>query len=340
MRVAGLPSADWEFSEVVDSELVGCCYWEYARESDFIRQTLHRYREWFHSGAKRNKASGRLFASTERIQSIGDISDVIVRGCCFPSEMVWQSLDAEAKNYRHPQAPPITGKFPAAWQDLSSEERACRAQMANYGKRLTPPALERGDYHEAEEIAEYCRGRANEVFAEYRRVQTMHPGKSEVQLIEEGKLKPWPGIMPSLFWESGREVTVLRIAWSDYTNDALVQHFRRWVKTSRPRNLPVPSRRGRKPGDWRARLTRLGAMRLLGRFTPSQILAANTETARAILESKQFSRRKWLDTTKWHDARREARAFLYPMFPFLPKGEIPRSWVRKSTPVNGATVSG
>jgi hypothetical protein len=327
---AALPLEDWDFSEVPDSELIGCCYWEYARESNFIQRTLHRYREWFLSGAKRNKASEQLFAAMDRIQSIGDISDVIIRGCSFPAEMVWQSFDAEAENYRHPEADPITGSFPATWQRLSPAERACRARMANYGKRLIPPPIDRGDYHEAEDIGKYCRARANEVFAEYHRFQETHPGRSEVQLIAEGKLKPWPGIVPSLFWESGREVTVLRISWSDYTNEELIQHFRRWVKAHRPSNLPVPSRQGRKPGDWRARLIRLGAMRLLGRFKPSEILDLRRQTAHAILEAKQFSRRKWLDTTKWHDARREAGETFGRMFPFLPLGERPRSWVRQT----------
>ncbi len=32
---------DWDFDGVADSELVACCYWEYARESLGIRE-LHR----------------------------------------------------------------------------------------------------------------------------------------------------------------------------------------------------------------------------------------------------------------------------------------------------------
>lgn len=33
-----LESADWNFDAVPDPELVACCYWEYARESAFIRE--------------------------------------------------------------------------------------------------------------------------------------------------------------------------------------------------------------------------------------------------------------------------------------------------------------
>jgi hypothetical protein len=330
---------DWDFSEVPNSELIGCCYWEYARESDFIRRALHRYREWYLSGAERTKDSDQLFAEMDRIQSIGDISEVIIRGCSFPQALTRQSTDPVAPNYRHPNAPYFTGSFPTPWQALCQGERASRSLTANYGKRVISPPIERGHYYEAEEIGKYCRAKAKGIFAEYHRIQQENPGKSEVQLIEDGKLKPWQEIAPSLYWESGREVTVLRINWSDYTNDSLVQHFRRWVKTHRPPQVPVPSRQGRKPGDWRAHLTRLGVMRLLGAFKPSDIFNWSSEIGRLVRESKQFCRRKWLDSTKWHDARREAREVFHVIFPFLPKDEIPRSWVRRH-PANSTSFRG
>ena len=35
---------DWNFDKISDNELVACCYWEYARESKFIRNTLSEMR--------------------------------------------------------------------------------------------------------------------------------------------------------------------------------------------------------------------------------------------------------------------------------------------------------
>jgi hypothetical protein len=325
-----LKREDWDFTEVPDGELAGCCYWEYARESAFIRDTLQRYREWWAEGAKLDKASDELFARTDRIQSIGEISNVIVSGCSFPAEMKWQTNDPDAANYHHPDADPITGSFRTPWQSLSNAERTCRARMATYCKQLIPSAIERGHYCEAEDIAKYCRNRANEIVAEYRRVQQKYPSRSEIQLIEEGKLKPSPGIPPSLFWESGREVTVLRIAWANYTNDELVQAFRQWVRKHRPRKVPVPSNQGHKPGDVRAHLTRLAAMRLLSRFKLFEILNPRRDARFIIWETKQFAGRKWHDATKWHDARREAGQFFRRLFPFLPPEEKPLSWERRS----------
>lgn len=144
MRPSSLSRLDWDFTAVPDDELFGCCLWEYARESNFIRRTLHSYREWFLSGGQRSEESERLFAATDRIQSIGDISEVIIRGCSFASNVAWQSKDESAPNFRHPDADPITGSFPAAWQNLSLEERKCRARMAKCGKRLVAPPIERG----------------------------------------------------------------------------------------------------------------------------------------------------------------------------------------------------
>jgi hypothetical protein len=329
--VASLRREDWDFSEVPNEELIACSYWEYARESTFIRETLRDYRDHFQRGFGSDpENSDAIFLRMDRIQSIGDVSEVIIRGCSFPAGTVWQSVQPNAKNYQHPDADPVTGSFPAPWQTLSAAERACRSRTVNYGKRLVSAPFERAHWSEARDIANCCRNKADEIFAAHRRVLEENPGKSEVQLIQDGKLQPWPGIIPSLFWESGREVTVVRINWADYTNDDLVQHFRRWVKASRPKELPVPSRQGRKPGDWRARLTRLAVMRLLAQLTPSEIIADRGKLSSEVRESKQFQRRKWHDSTKWHDARREAAQIFSRMFPFLPPNERPRSWARQA----------
>jgi hypothetical protein len=324
-----LEREDWDFSDVPDGELVGCCYWEYARESAFIRETLHRYREWFAEGGKRDKASDELFARTDRIQSAGRAGEMLLRGCTLKAGIVWQSTDPKREDYRHPEAPPITGSFPDPWQTLSSAERAYRARLANYGTGIVAVPIERGHGHEAEDIAKFYRSKWNEILSVFYEVQRQNPEKSERQLCDEGKLPPFEEISPSLFWESGREVTVLRIAWANYTNDELARAFRRWVKAHRPKQIPVPSDQGRKPGDVRAQLTRLAVMRLLSRFKPSDIFKLRDDGRFEIWETKQFAGRKWFDGTKWHDARREAGQFFRRLFPFLPMAEKPLSWDRQ-----------
>jgi hypothetical protein len=71
---------DWNFDGVPDGELVACCYWEYARESAFIRDTLRQYREWFLVGGKWGKHTGKLSANLEKIQCFGQPAGVFTRG--------------------------------------------------------------------------------------------------------------------------------------------------------------------------------------------------------------------------------------------------------------------
>ena len=88
--MALLERNDWDFSGVPDFELIACCHWEYARESTFIRETLRLYRDHFHRGFHRDaKASDAIFARMDRIQSIGDLSEVIIGGCSFPPGLLW-----------------------------------------------------------------------------------------------------------------------------------------------------------------------------------------------------------------------------------------------------------
>lgn len=323
--MASLEREDWDFSGVPNDELVGCCYWEYARESAFIRDTLQRYREWWAQGGKLDKTSDELFARTDRIQSGGSGTAMLLRGCAFPAGIVWQSSDPDAENHRHPDADPITGSFPAPWQNLSRPECACRSKMADCDMQPVPVPFERAHWSEARDIGKHCKAEADEIFATYRQAQRENPGKSEVQLLEEGKLPPCSQTTPSLFWESGRETTVVRINWADYTNEQLIQYFRRWIKASRPKRLPAPSRRGRKPGNVRAVLTRLAVMRLLSRFKLSHILNPRRDARSIIWESKQFAGRKWHDAAKWYDARREAEQVFRRLFPFLPPTDKPLS---------------
>ena len=53
---------DWNFDNVPENELVACCYWEYARESAFIRDTLREYRDWILAGGKWDENTARLIA--------------------------------------------------------------------------------------------------------------------------------------------------------------------------------------------------------------------------------------------------------------------------------------
>jgi hypothetical protein len=312
-----LPELDWNFDNVPGGELVACCYWEYARESAFIRNVRQQCLQNWKAGGWWDQ---QLHADLQKVQSIGYPSDVILRGVFFAPD--------DQHRIDKPDAAPVTNCFPQPWQSLTANERAFRARIRS--DRTTIPLLpfERAHWTEAREIAKWAESRAKQIFSAFDEVRKANPEASEVTLIEQGKLQPFPGIHPSLFWESGKEFTVVAIDWGSFTNDEIVNYFRRWVKVNRPSQYPVPSRRGHKPGDWRAQLTRLAVMRLMSRFTPLDIIDPRWDRCPAVLKTKTFSGRKWEDDTKWHDARREAGRVFRQLFPFLPKAELPLSWKR------------
>ncbi len=88
---------------------------------------------------------------------------------------------------------------------------------------------------------------------------------------EEGKLTPhaakescaFPPSQPALRSAGGKELTVVAIQWASFTDDQIVNYFRKWVKHNRPEQIPAPNEQGKKLNDWRVALHRVGVMRAL-----------------------------------------------------------------------------
>ncbi len=328
MKTEPLLRNEWDFDTVPDNELVACCYWEYARESAFIRDLRKRSLEcWKPLYAKCGGLSlpeeQRLHQDLQKAQSIGYASEVFLRGISCPPDGVF------------PDAPPLkpgrvyqtTGSFPKPWQSLTVAERRYRSQIGTDVERIPLVPFKRGISLDAQDIRDWTKTQGAKAEAEREKVRRENPKLNEETLLRLHKFK-YPEIKPSLYWAGGREVTVVAIDWGSFTNDEIVNYFRRWVKVNRPDQFPVPSKKGHKPKDWRANLTRLAVMRLLSRFPALQIVKGDAFSA--IWETKQFSGRKWGDFTKWRDARREAGKLFRRLFPFLPADEKPLSWERQS----------
>ncbi|MCW5553179.1 MAG: hypothetical protein KIS67_13595 [Verrucomicrobiae bacterium] len=296
---------EWNFDAVPGAELVACCYWEYARESAFIRDVRRQGLQNWRAGGKWDLA---LSTDIQKLQSIGYRAEVFLRGFFFEPDIIHQSTDANAPHYRHPDAPPITGSFPKPWQALCPEERAYRAGCCRKNSASEPTPFRLAHWGWAKDLAQHVESQARRMRAELPPDQGLGP------------------IRPALCF-SNAETLLVDIDWAQFTNDQIAQAFRRHLKAIRPPHLPEPDGRGHKPGDWRAQLTRLAVMRLLSRFTTLELVAKNAFPA--IWQTKQFAGRKWGDITKWHDARRDARRLFHRLFPFLPATEKPLSWVRR-----------
>jgi hypothetical protein len=68
---------DWDFDKVPDGELVACCYWEYARESAFIRDVRQRCLQNWQAGGHWDQ---KLNTDMQRLQSIGYPCEVFIWG--------------------------------------------------------------------------------------------------------------------------------------------------------------------------------------------------------------------------------------------------------------------
>ena len=320
--MASLKREDWDFSDVPVDELVGCCYWEYARESAFIRDTLQRYREWSAEGGKRDKASKELFARTEQIQSIGYPAEVFIAGCGFRPGQTSQSEDPARPNYRHPDAPPISGSFPAPWQSLTEAERKYRARIGNDVEQLDIVPIKLAHWSWGKDIAQVCQmiaDRQDEQRKTWERGCLRRDDKGNfLTLPDPPDIEP---IRPGVRWGFG-ETLLVDIAWRCFTNDDIANYFRLWVKHNRPREIPVPSDQGRKRISDLVKLERLAIMRLLHAFTVAEL---RTVCADAWKRYNTSNRRWRTDVNKAHAHFRE-------LFPFLAKDEFPRSWPPKDWP--------
>jgi hypothetical protein len=307
-----IPTVEWDFSDVPDNELVACCFWEYARESEFICGLRQRCLENWRVGGHRDQ---QLFDDLEKLQNIGYPAEVFMRGFFFEPNVEYQDTDEKLPNYRHPAAPSISGSFPRPWQTLSHNERVCRSHIRTDRDAIPLAPFKRGDWHDAGDIAKWAEVRWREVFVPYEKVRRENPETSEVELIRSGKLKPFPGIPASLFYEGGGEVTVVTINWADFTNDEIASYFRRWAKANRPKHIPAPNGKGKKLNDWRVALNRLGTMRALHAYT-----FADHRFPKKLEERGE---------KHCYAARKLAFKKFCELFPFRPKGEKPINWQTK-----------
>jgi hypothetical protein len=328
-KVEELREFDWNFERVPDSELVACCYWEYARESAFILGVRERCLDPKWKNMVNSEFWEYCGKDMAKIQSMGYANEVFLNRFFFEPGNNDQDADRELPNFRQPSESHLTGSFPHPWQSLSAEERKERSRIRSDRTAIPLLPFKRGMPTHAQDISQHVKMQRANAEAERERVRRENPRVREKTLVRLGKLE-YPQVKPSVFLAGGREVTMVEINWAEFTNDEIATYFRRWVKANRPKDVAAPSAKGHKPKDWRAKLTRLAVMRLLARFRLSDIVTAKQAGIPAVWESKQFAGQKWFDTTKWYDARRKAGRCFRSLFPFLPADEKPISWVKPS----------
>ena len=347
-----IPSTDWNFDSIPDSQLVACCYWEYARESAFLRAFKSHCVQANRNRRPLPEAFDLCGLDARRVLTIGAVANSFLLGFGFePGD-----LQSPAPTPQLGSNAPVTGNFPAPWQSLSAAERDYRAELATGAFPADGQAFQRASGSDAVNALMFLTSTIvssipvgspsllNEALkAQLAQLNALatptcpsqpsrrgKPGEGETSAPRpsppDPHLLPWP--TPCLYRidTHGRfatEIALLQIHWGSFSDDEIIDSFRAWVKTNRPAPArPLPAR-GHKLKDWRANLTRLAVMRLLTRFSALQLLDPKANHVPGLWESKQFSGPTWLDVVKWHDARREARALFHQLFPFLPPADDP-----------------
>lgn len=306
---------EWNFDAVKDWELVACCYWEYARESAFIRDVRQRCLEFRKRGSLPG-ADPQLWDATDKLQSIGYPSEVFLRGFFFEPGVEYQSANEKAPHYRYPSYH-LTGSFPDPWQSLSDIERNARARIRSDLEECRIVPVKIGHWSFTKDITRYCQARADRQDETHRQWERdyMRGGK-----VVKGAPAPphFEEIRPGLFIGNGESLLV-EIAWEHFTDDEIARYFRRWVKDARPKTIPKPDDKGRKVISWRVALERLGIVRLLHRFPLREL---STECPAAWKRYSNANRR-------WRRDAEKARGFFRRLFPFLPAAGDPISWPPK-----------
>ncbi|HEU5069479.1 MAG TPA: hypothetical protein VFV96_03590 [Verrucomicrobiae bacterium] len=304
-----LLEADWHFDAVPEPELAACCYWEYARESAFIREVRRRCMHEQQAHGQRDK---RLHEDLQRIQSLGYPAYFFLHGFFCPPDGVL----ADALPLKLGEVHRLTGSFPKPWQLLTKAEREFRAYTPPRGLvdsvQLLP--FERGIPLDAKDIVEMVAQQRRLIDEANARARLENPELNDEVLARLGKLR-YSNVPASVIYGSGTEHTVVQICWGVFTNEEIIQEFRKWVKTNRPQDIPGPDGKGRnKARDWRVALERLGMMRLLHHFSKGE------------LEKKSPKAWQLYRKREWYKERKRADEMFHRLFPFLASSERPLNW--------------
>ncbi len=307
-----LTREEWDFEAVLDEELVACCLWEYARESQSIH--LHAEECWclwleFRAGRGVDPMKSMTPAQRKRYQRYKD-------------RPVSSALDAETFRVRfHKTDYSCIGIYDRVLRYVSSEAIAWLKLPPAFRQELAASVHDSGILEAAapatvgylEALWQANRGQLDkvrasnpedmddsEMFALYQSSEPL------VQDDEEQKLR------------SARVTAAFTFDFARFTDAEILKEVEKWLASHRPeawtkprRVLPSSPAKGRKTLEFRVALERLGLMRLLHWYSLSDI------------------RRVWPDAWKKYGSkedsfRREIRACVacfHKLFPFLPDNE-------------------
>jgi hypothetical protein len=320
MKIDVLSRDDWDFDNVPDHEIIACCLWEYARESITIGMAADKY--WCNVRDIVNRQRYKLEPETKaahdeeaaRIQRRLKASGFDYEEF---SNKFWDSDLAAVEFYRSIKEHVINGA--RAWQQIPLEPRVQLSKQVSESHILHPlaPAM----VGELEKLWNTNSGNLDEIRSKPRPEYddseecALYQSSEPVTLeVESGK--------PS----GGSMAVAFAVDFTHFSDREILAELQQWLAAHRPKHWQRPRRvfpgskqKGRKLIEYRVAVERLGIMRLLHWYTP-------TELQRDMPEAWARYGRKKADFRR---EVREARKFFRRLFPFLPKTELPQSEPRK-----------
>jgi hypothetical protein len=292
-----LHSHEWNFvkDKVPDSELLACCYWEYARESTFVCSTLQRHAAYL-AGVRPNTSEevDEIQRNEQKLFGLGYALEIFVPGALSDQE---------------PEHPPSIADLRKPWQALDVTERKARAiiRRVTESPGIAPVQLARSP----------CGERIAKAWEEMY-MRGLQDGKPPPRFsFSVGRTQVNGVPCPRRFWEGKTETLLIEIAWGHFSNDEIAEYFRKWVSGARSKRFPNPKKTGRtRKHDRRAALRDLGVMRLLNFST-----WANLKN-RCPAAAHYFGKLGW-ESKHWSAARKRALRNFQTLLPFLPDGELP-----------------
>ena len=288
---ARISDDDWNFAPVDDSEFVACCYWEYARESNSIRQAVKTVKTALANQGKPHPPS----AKHDEFNSAAEKAFGLLQETGFGGDNItfW------------------TG-FPKPWQQVDATQRKKWGQVRPENSVVKlPPFQVSGDLIIAAVLHRQAKNdhelRAK-LYSEIYDDATDSAKSAELRKKLSATLTP-----PVVRGQGGVVSFIARINWGDFTDTEIKDAFCKWMdENHRPPEFPNPSKRGHSPEkELRASLERLGIVRLMHQHSFEELTA--------IVPAEWLDQEKFAVKSECVKERRKALADFHRLFPFLPE---------------------
>jgi hypothetical protein len=313
---------DWDFGNMLDNEVIACCFWEYARESKTLAlaSAMHwcnvrdlYLRGEYERNPKLKVEHDEIAASIERCAKAVRFDYDAFLETFWSSDLALVEIHNSITYYVRGDAP--------GWNELSSKYRSRLTKQVSESIVLRP--LSQSLVGELEKL-----WIANREELEGVRAHPLYDDSEEAALHSESE--PLPLTAEKSAEPPGSVVVAFAVDFARFTDGEICEEMESWLAANRPPQWKIPKRvfpdskqRGRKRAgkftEYHTALGRLGLMRLLHRHTPAEI-RHELPQAWARYGRKQADFRREV---------REACKFFRRLFPFLPEKERPQSEPRK-----------